>query len=141
MTIRMLVAAFHPESQRYVKFATESGMIVRVLDCVESEHKRLVRRFGDAVLTVRGTRGEVRKTVAAEGFEVAVVHEGEDFVLTALITQSLREAGVPLVVVVTSDITRAAMYRKLGAHQVIAADSEDGAWSALEGMLPNFATA
>lgn len=141
MTAKMLVAAFHPGNQRYVGLAKESGMMVRVLDCVESEHKRLSRRFGEDVLTVPGTRGEVRRVVAAEGFDIAVVHEATDFVLTALITQSLREAGVPLIVVVTGDVSKATMYRRLGAHQVLQVTSEDEAWAQLEGMLPNFATA
>ncbi|QSO48202.1 potassium channel family protein [Alicyclobacillus mengziensis] len=141
MTARMLVAAFHPGNQRYVNYARESGMMVRVLDCVESEHKRLVRHFGQIVLTVPGTRGEVRRAVAAEDFDVALVHEATDYVLTALITQSLKEAGVPLIVVVTSDGSRASMYRRLGANQVIETQSEETAWVALEGMVNNFATA
>ncbi|QSO50303.1 hypothetical protein JZ785_15190 [Alicyclobacillus curvatus] len=141
MTAKVLVAAFHPGNQRYVDFARESGMMVRVLDCVESEHRRLLRHFGKTVLTVPGTRGEVRRGVASEGFDVALVHEAADFVLTALITQSLKEAGVPLIVVVTSDGTRASMYRRLGANQVVETQSEETAWAALEGMLHNFATA
>jgi Trk K+ transport system NAD-binding subunit len=141
MNIKMLVVAFHPGNEKYVKYAKQSGMVVRVLDCVEPEHKRLSRNFGDELLTVQGTRGEVRRAVANEGFDVALVHESVDFILTALITQSLREAGVPLIVVVTPDGSKASMYRRLGAHQVLTTQREDETWVNIEGMLSSFATA
>lgn len=141
MTTKILIAAFHQGSQRYVQYADESGMTVRVLDCVDVQHKRLLRTFGKKVLTVPGTRGEVRRVVSTEAFDVALVHEASDFVLTALITQSLREAGVPLIVVVTADENKASMYRRLGAHHVLQTGSEEKVWMAVEAMLPNFATA
>lgn len=138
---KLLIVAFGREAVTYVRRGRQMGMSVRVLDCVDSRHKQLLRLFGQDVLHVQGRKSDVCGAVAQEQFDAAVVHEDSDFVRTALITQSLREAGVHRIVVVTQDATKRAMYRRCGAHSVVVATSVDQAWQSLPELLPGFATA
>ncbi|GMA50243.1 hypothetical protein GCM10025857_16000 [Alicyclobacillus contaminans] len=138
---KLLIAAFGKESLTYVRRARQLGLHVRVLDCVDAYHVRLLQWFGDDLLQVHGRRNQVREKVAVEHFDVAIVHEDENFVKTALITQSLREAGIPQVMVVTRDAVRKSVYRRCGAHQVIVANSVDQAWMKLHTSLPSYVTA
>lgn len=136
MALKMLVAAYGKESQNYVQHGREVGVDVRILDCLESYHRMLKRWFGDAILHVPGKRGDVAQAVAGEHFDVAVIQDDEDFVRTALITQALREAGIPRVYVVTSEAERRTMFRRLGAHRVLVSNSVDEAWSHIASLLP-----
>jgi Trk K+ transport system NAD-binding subunit len=138
---KLLVVAFGREAMTYVRRSRQMGMCVRVLDCVDSMHKQLVRWFGKDVLHVHGRRFDVRVAVAQEQFDAAVVHEDSDFVRTALITQSLREAGVRRIVVVTQDASKRTMYRRCGAHSVVVATTVEQAWQSLPSLFPGFATA
>ncbi len=116
-------------------------MEVRVLDCIDVYHRQMSLWYGNLLLHSAGRRHDVRTVVAREQFDVAVVQEDEDFVRTALITQSLREAGVGTIFVVTSDPGRRMMYRRCGAHRIVAAKSENEAWEIIAGYLPAVATA
>ncbi|MCL6446282.1 MAG: hypothetical protein K6T83_23030 [Alicyclobacillus sp.] len=139
--MRLLMVSFGPEGLTYVRKARQQGMTVRVLDCVERHHRKLMKWYGDAVLHVQGHRADVRSVVANEHFDVALVHEEQDFVRTALITQSLREAGVPNIIVVTRDESRRAMYRRCGAHRVVTGSAEERVWECLSRVAGSFATA
>jgi len=141
MPLKLLVAALNSECSTYVKNGRDSGVDVRILDCLEPYHKQLLQQFGDAVLHVRGHRGEVSEAVSAEQFDVAIVHEDPDFVQTALIVQSLHQAAVPSIIVVTDDSERRTMYRRLGAQNVVLARTADVAWTLIEPLLPVAATA
>ncbi|MBX5435716.1 MAG: hypothetical protein IRZ33_00705 [Alicyclobacillaceae bacterium] len=138
---RLLVVSFGREGLAYVRLGRQRGMSVRVLDCVDRYHRQLVQWYGDDVLQVAGRRADVRAVVAREAFDAAIVHEDSDFIRTALITQSLREAGVRTIVVVTPDISRRMMYRRCGAHRIVVATTPEQAWTMIDRYLPAFATA
>jgi D-arabinose 1-dehydrogenase-like Zn-dependent alcohol dehydrogenase len=138
---RILVAAFGAEGRLYVQRIRQLGGQVRVLDCFEEHHAQLSRWYGDDVLQVQGRRADVRRAVARERFDAAVIQESPEFIRTALITQSLREAGLPLIVVLTSAAERAAMYRRCGAHEVVVARTAEEGWQELSGRLPIIASA
>lgn len=136
-SLKLLVSAFGQEGLHYVEGGRQYGVEVRVLDCLETHHKTLANWFGNAVLHVRGHRGDVSRAVRDEQFDAAIVHEDEaDFVRTALITQSLREAGVPKIFVVTRDPEHRRMYLRLGAHRVIIANSAVEAWDKISLLVP-----
>jgi Trk K+ transport system NAD-binding subunit len=138
---KILIAAFGKESLTYVRRSRQMGLHVRILDCVEAHHGQLLRWFGDDILQVNGHRSDVRKRVVEEGFDAAIVHEDDNFVRSALITQSVREAGVQHVMVVTKDPVRHTLYRRCGAHHIVVANSVEQAWMKLSSYLPSFATA
>ncbi|WDL98677.1 NAD-binding protein [Alicyclobacillus sp. ALC3] len=139
--LNLLLVSFSREGTTYYRRARQSGMAITALDCVETYHKRLSQWYGDNLLQTLGRRKAVSRAVAAGRFDAAVVHEDTDYVHTALITQSLREAGVYRIVLVTSDSTRAALYRRLGAHRVIVAASAEEAWPQVLRVLPSLQTA
>jgi len=138
---KVLVSALGSESLTYVRRCRLLGMSVKVLDCFESHHKQLSQWFGDDVLHVVGRRLDVRSAVEGEGFHAAIVQENDDFVKAALIVQSLREAGVNNIVVVTPDAAKRVMYRRFGAQHVVVAGNVEQAWMAVTRWLPSFATA
>jgi hypothetical protein len=138
---RILVAAFGAEGLTYVRNIQQLGAQVRVLDCFDEHHAQLVRWYGSDVLQVQGRRADVKRAVARERFNAAVIQECPDFIRCALITQSLREADVPLILVVTPKEDRVAMYRRCGAHQVLVAGSADEGWAKLAMCLPVIASA
>lgn len=139
---RLLLAAFDQEGLTYVHCSQQLGMAVRVLDCFEDYHQRLKQLYGNQLLHAVGRRSDVADVVAENHFDVGVVHEHpRDFIRSALITQSLRESGLRFIVVVTSDPSKASMYRRCGAHRVIVSESADKAWPAIQAHLPSFATA
>jgi Trk K+ transport system NAD-binding subunit len=139
--LKLLIAAFGTEGLTYYRNCQALGFTVQVLDCFEEHHQRLCSWYGKDILHVQGRRADVRTAVSKELFDVAIVHESPDFVRTALITQSLREAGVAKIFVVTNHQTHVSMYRKFGAHRVIVTDSEYTAWQKIVLYLPEFATA
>ncbi|MDQ0190761.1 hypothetical protein JI721_08620 [Alicyclobacillus cycloheptanicus] len=138
---RLLVAAFGPEGYTYVRQARKQGVGVKVLDCFDKYHRRLIRWYGDDALQVPARRSDVRTMAAQQQFDAAIVHEDTDFVHAALITQSLREAGIPRILVVTRDASKRAMYRRCGANRVIVADTAEEAWATMNRYLPSFQTA
>ncbi|MBX6353090.1 MAG: NAD-binding protein [Thermoflavifilum sp.] len=138
---RILVAAFGEQGQLYVHGIRQLGAQVRVLDCFEEYHAQLCRWYGTDVLQVQGRRVDVRRAVARERFDAAVVQESPDFIRSALITQSLREANVPRILVVTGDPEHAPMFRRCGAHQVFLARNPEEGWRAVAGHLPVIASA
>jgi hypothetical protein len=138
---KILIAAFGKESLTYVRRCRLLGLSVRILDCVDVYHKQLLRWFGDDLLHVNGRRSDVRKVVSEEAFDAAIVQEDANFVKSALIVQSLREAGVRTIIVVTQDPEKKMLYRRCGAHRVIEANDVEQAWLKLSPMLPSFATA
>ncbi|MCL6517115.1 hypothetical protein [Alicyclobacillus sp.] len=125
----------------YVSRSQQRGIRVRVLDCFDEYHHRLNRWFGEDVLQVEGHRAAVRRAVAAEGFDAALVHDAGDLVRTALIIQALHDAGIPNVMVVTQDARRRPVYRRCGAHQVLVAVHPEQAWQAVSRELPSFVSA
>lgn len=139
--LRLLIAAFGREGFTYVRRGTQDGMDVKVLDCFDKYHKRLARWYGQNALQVPGRRSDVQLAVAEGHFDAAIVHEDADFVQTALITQSLREAGIGTVFVVTEDTAKRAMYRRCGATRVIVAATAEEAWAVMNRHLPSFQTA
>jgi D-arabinose 1-dehydrogenase-like Zn-dependent alcohol dehydrogenase len=139
--LKLLIAAFGTEGLTYYRNCQALGFNVQVLDCFEEHHKQLCRWYGKDILHVQGRRADVREAVSKALFDVSIVHESPDFVRTALITQSLREAGVATIFVVTRASTHVSMYRKFGAHRVVVADSEYTAWQTILPYLPKFATA
>lgn len=138
---KILIASFGREGFTYVRNSRQLGMYVRVLDCFDRYHKRLARWYGDEVLQVAGRRSDVRDTVAPERFDVAIVQEEADFVRAALVTQSLREAGIGNIIVVTPDAAKRTVYRRCGATRVVVAESAEEAWGLLNRYLPSFQTA
>jgi|SRR5579875_3631298 len=138
---KLLVVAFHQEGLTYVERAMVLGMDVRVLDCVDNYHHQLTAWYGDNVLQVQGRRADVKERVMEEKFDAAIIQEDLDFVRAALITQSLREAGVRQIIVVTPDPMKRSMYRRCGAHRVVVAANEEQAWTALEHYLPTYVSA
>ncbi len=132
----VLLAAFEKTGIPYFRYLKDAGHLVRVLDCFDHDHRKLMRRYGaKSLLATAGTRTDVSAQVAAAGFDVALVLDGDDFVRTALILQSLRDAGIPNIIVVTNDASRRLAFRRTGAHSVLIA--QDGAFldTELESLL------
>ncbi len=133
---KLLVVSFLREGMVYVNHAMALGMDVRVLDCVENYRQQLVSWYGDRVLHTPGRRIDVKDCVMKEQFHVAIIQEESNYVRVALIAQSLREAGVGLIIVVTPDGSRRLLFRRCGAHHTIVASNEEQAWTALKRLLP-----
>jgi Trk K+ transport system NAD-binding subunit len=138
---KVLIAALGRESLMYVRRCRLLGLSVRVLDCFDAHHTRLSKWHGADVLQVAARRSDVRAAVSSEDFDAAIVHEDADYVKTALVTQSLREAGVRSIIVVTRESGRKTLYRRCGAHRVVAAANVEQAWMQVVRYLPTFATA
>ncbi|MCL6631353.1 MAG: hypothetical protein K6T63_01865 [Alicyclobacillus herbarius] len=133
----LLVVAFSDVGVDYVRRAQQLGARVRVLDCFDIYHRQLRETYGvQNLLTTEGNRVAVREAVAREGLDVAIVHADVDLVRTALVVQSLCQAGVPEVLVVTDNRAHRRMFRRLGAHQVIVASGMEAAWAQLYRYLP-----
>lgn len=139
--VNLLLVSFSREGTTYYRRARQSGMSVTALDCIDAYHKQLLQWYGSDILQTQSRRKAVSRAVTAGRFDAAIVHEDTDYVHTALITQSLREAGVYRIVLVTSDPARVAMYRRLGAHRVIVAQSAEEAWPQVRRVLPSLQTA
>ncbi|GGJ05703.1 hypothetical protein GCM10010885_13560 [Alicyclobacillus cellulosilyticus] len=137
----LLIAAFGREGLTYAREAERLGWQYRVLACFEDVHSQLSRWHGDKVLHVQGRRADVMRAVAECRFDAAIVQDDEHFIRTALITQSLHDAGVPLIIVVTRDPARRAMYRRCGAHRMVVAADAAAAWPAVLRWLPQVQTA
>ena len=138
---KLLVVSFVREGMLYVNHAMVLGMDVRVLDCVENHRQQLISWYGDKVLHTPGRRNDVKDCVVQEQIDVAIVQEESDYVRAALITQSLREAGVGLIIVVTPDGDKRLLYRRFGAHHTIVAANEEQAWTMLKRLLPTCVSA
>jgi len=123
---KILLSAYNKEDIAIKTYLANMGHRVRVLDCFEDYHRKLLRWYGsDTLLTVEGHRADVIDEVSKHHFDIAIVVDTQDFVRTALITQSLREAGVRHLLVVTKDMDNKAVFRRCGAHEVVVADDED----------------
>lgn len=135
MAPKMLVAA-HPDNKAFIEAAATVGVDVRVLDCFEEHHAKLQTMYQSLCIHVPAHRNAVKQAVSSEMFDVAVVHEiGNDFVKTALLTQTLREARVQNIFVVTQNVASIPLYRRCGAHQVFVRDSLLDAWSDVQNHL------
>ncbi|MCL6626839.1 hypothetical protein [Alicyclobacillus shizuokensis] len=133
----LLLVAFSEAGVDYARRAQELGARVRVLDCFDTYHRQLRQWYGrDMLLTTDGNRAAVREAAVQEQLDVAVVHDDVDFVRSALVVQSLCQAGVPEVLVVTEHPSHRRMFRSLGAHQVIVSSSREAAWAQLYRYLP-----
>lgn len=134
--LKLLVVSFGESGLTYVQQATQAGCEVRVLDCSESHHNRLESWYGPSLLLyAEGHRTSVRDVVAKEGFMAALVEESDDFVYTALITQSLREAGVRDITVVTASPLRRGIYQHFGADRVWVTRPPREVWRQLSDVL------
>ncbi len=138
---KLLVVSFQSDGIDYVNRAQMLGMDVKVLDCVDIYHQRLVSWYGDNVLQVQGRRIDVEDCVSREEFDVALLQEEADYVRIALITQSLREAGIGQIIVVTPDLAKRSLYRRCGAHHTIVARNQEQAWLMLARLLPTCVSA
>lgn len=139
--LNLLVVSFSREGFTYLHRGRQTGMAVKVLDCLEKYHPQLAQWYGTDRLQTAGRRKDVRTAVAKASFDAVVVHEDIDYVHTALIMQSLREAGVRRILVVTRDASRVPTYRRFGANRVIVAQSADEAWPMIYRDLPSLQTA
>jgi Trk K+ transport system NAD-binding subunit len=132
---KMLIVSTSYDGKEYFQRARSIGLEVYALDCFEGHHRQLKDWYGSAMLEVAGRRADVVKLLTPHQFDVAVIHEDDDYVRSALIAQSLRDCGIPLVLVVTSDASRVRIYRRTGAHRVIVANSASEAWNCFEQWL------
>lgn len=137
----VLIVSFQREGMLYVNRAMMLGMDVRVLDCVENHHHKLVSWYGDKILHTQGRRADVKRSVSKEQFDVAIIQEESNYVQTALITQSLFEAGINQIIVVTPDPTKRLLYRRCGANHTIVAANQEQAWSMVKRLLPTSVSA
>ncbi|WP_067932706.1 hypothetical protein [Alicyclobacillus kakegawensis] len=134
---QLLLVAFSEAGVEYARKAQKLGAQVRVLDCFDTYHRQLRQWYGrDMLLTTDGNRAAVRRAAVEAGVEVAVVHDDVDFVRSALVAQSLFQAGVTEVLVVTEHPSHRRIFRNLGAHQVIVSSSREAAWAQLYRHLP-----
>jgi hypothetical protein len=138
---KILVVSFQREGMLYVNRAMMHGMDVRILGCVENYRHQLESWYGEKVLHVQGRRNDVKRCVTEEQFDVAIVQEEANYVQTALITQSLHEAGVGRIIVVTPDSSKRLLYRRCGAHHTIIATNEEQAWLMVKRLLPTSVSA
>jgi hypothetical protein len=138
---KVLIVSFQREGMLYVNRAMMLGMDVRILGCVENYRHQLVSWYGDKVLHVQGRRTDVKRCVTEEQFDVAIVQEEANYVQTALITQSLYEAGIGQIIVVTPDPSKRILYRRCGANHTIIASNEEQAWSMVKRLLPTCVSA
>lgn len=133
---KLLIASYLPTGLVYVEKGKSEGMHVRVLDCIDVYHKQLHAQFGDATLHTPGRKSDVLEKVSSEQFDIAIVEEDIDYVQTALITKTLREAGIPAVFVIAKDPSKRSMFRRCGAHRVITHADPHQAWAILKRYLP-----
>ncbi|QQE79483.1 NAD-binding protein [Alicyclobacillus sp. SO9] len=134
-----LIASFGKEGISLYQHLTDLGHRVQVLDCFDDYHRRLTRWYKkDTLLPIEGHRTNVTQEVSKHHYDLAIVIAMQDFVRTALITQSLREAGVSNVVVVTKDSTNRSVFRRLGAHKVVVAEDEEQLWIQLDRALVEY---
>lgn len=142
MTFKLLVATFQLEDKPFIHHFIQTGVDVRILDCFDETHSYIHSLYKTRSIQVAANHTAVKSTIMAEKFDVAVIREvGDDFVRTALLAQTLREARVSQVIVVSADGSRAALYRRCGAHQVIVADSSQSVWEQVEALLSAHVTA
>ncbi|WAH36586.1 hypothetical protein [Alicyclobacillus dauci] len=129
MAPKLLVASFHAEEKPYVDNALVDGIDIRILDCFEETHKIIHSWYPGRIIHAPAHRIPVKRAVEEESFDVAIVHESkDDFVRTALLAQTLRDARVRHVLVVTSDVARTPIYRRCGAHQVVVSSDLEEVW-------------
>lgn len=132
----VLIAAFSKEGIPVQKYLVELGHRVQILDCFEDYHRSLKRWYGqNSLLSVQGHRSDVSEEVSKHHYDLAVVLDTGDFVRTALITQSIREAGVGNLLVVTKARENKSVFRRCGAHKVIVAVDEEELWTQLDRAL------
>lgn len=133
---KILLSAYSRDDAALREYFVTLGHRVRVLDCFEDYHRKLVRWYGpETLLTVEGHRSDVIGEVSRHHYDIAVVVDTEDFVRTALIVQALREAGVGHLLVVTKEAGRKTVFRRSGAHQVLVAENQEDLWFQLPRVL------
>lgn len=136
MMPKLLIVPSASVDRDYVNKAIAAGVDVRMLDCFDATHHSVESWLPGRTLQVPAHRMSVQAAVESEGFEIAVVHDqADDFVRTALLTRTLRDAQVRHVLVVCTDSSRCSLYRRCGAHQVIRLDAQTDLWSHLESCL------
>lgn len=142
MAFKLLVATFQMEDKPFIHRLIQGGVDVRILDCFDETHAYIHALYKTRSIQVAANHTAVKSTIVAEKFDVAVIREvGDDFVRTALLAQTLREARVGQVLVVSADESRFTLYRRCGAHQVIVAESSQSIWEQVETLLSVHVTA
>lgn len=130
MAPKLLVAAFAAEDRSHVDNAIRNGVDVRILDCFEDTHAQVQSWYKHRCIHVPAHRLSVKGAVQQERFDMAVIREGNhDFVRTALLAQTLRDAKVEEVVVLSGDHSKIPIYRRCGAHQVIVSENPLDFWA------------
>lgn len=136
MAPKLLVAALKADDRPYVDNLLQLGVDVRVLDCFEKMHASVQAWYPNCFIHVPAHHLAVKQAVQAEAFDAAVIMEiADDFVRTALLAQTLRDAHVGQVIVISKDIARVNLYRRCGAHQIIIAHTPDEIWNQVEPYL------
>ncbi|MDP9729182.1 hypothetical protein [Alicyclobacillus tolerans] len=126
---KLLIASLSNSGLEYLQRAQALGLEAHVLDCFEGHRGELKSRYGKALIETDARKTDVIRAVSSYQFDVALIEEDSDFVRTALIAQSLREANIPLVIVLTADANKIRLYRRSGAHRVIVARDCSEAWT------------
>lgn len=114
-----LVTAVHFDPMMLYHVGVEFGAKVSVLDCFAEEHAQISSLFPEERLLCAPHRSAVVKTVRDSGFDVALVADGGNPVRTGLILQALKDAKVPVIIVLTSTMEYRHAYRAWGANIVL----------------------
>lgn len=137
MVRKLLVAGITSEDRAFVDRLIQMGVDVKILDCFEDTHAYIHSTYPLRSIQVAANHTAVKSAVYEEGFDVAVIREDAagDFVRTALLVQTLREARIGYVLVISDDANSVSVYRRCGAHQVIVPDGRIDVWSQIESYL------
>jgi hypothetical protein len=142
MVPKLLVATFSADDKAFIEQAINAGVDVRVLNCFEETQAKLRAWYPNHCLNVPAHRSTVKEAVQLSGFDVAVIRAtADDFVKSALLTQTLREARVNWVLVIAADPTRVSLYRRCGAHHVILESGAAEIWQEIAPFLSMHVTA
>lgn len=136
MASKLLFAPCSSLDRTSIEQAIAHGVDVRILDCFDDMHSLAHTRYPNRTIHVPAHRMSVKSAVQYEAIDVAVVREDPtDFVKYALLTQTLRDAQVQHVIVICSEASRVALYRRCGAHQVLIDDGTADVWQVLQPHL------
>lgn len=124
----MLVAACSEEDRLLIERALGAGIDVRVLTCFEDVHHKVRAWYPNRTMLVPAHKATVKAAVQSAQLDIAIVRDMNDAIRSALLIQTLREAGVPQVIVICKDESRAQMYRRCGANNVVVVDRREDAW-------------
>ncbi|TDY44529.1 hypothetical protein C7445_10927 [Alicyclobacillus sacchari] len=128
MVQNMLVATCSEEDRLLIDRALGAGIDVRVLTCFDDVHHKVRAWYPNRTIGVPAHKATVKAAVQSAKLDIAIVREMHDVIRSALLIQTLREAGVPQIIVMCKDESRAQMYRRCGANNVVVVDPHEEAW-------------